>query len=134
MNEGYASERKESALYLTIHTLYEQQKYMYDTKTYSVDRIVSITQPWLRPIVRGKAKAPACSKQSNDIRNGRGTIRKEYWQIRYTGSGITGISAEVIKSGCQGRSLEDPVKMQKQIKNKSMKIKQIGLKWREHSA
>ena len=31
---------------------------MYDTKTYSADhRIVSITQPWLRPIERGKAKA-----------------------------------------------------------------------------
>ncbi len=58
MNEGYALERKEIALYLAIHTLYEQQKYMYDTKTHSADhRIVSITQPWLRPIVRGKAKA-----------------------------------------------------------------------------
>lgn len=58
MNGGYALERKEIPLYLTIHTLYEQQKYMYDTKTHSVDhRIVSITQPWLRPIVRGKAKA-----------------------------------------------------------------------------
>lgn len=58
MNEGYAPERKEIALYLTIHTLYEQQKYMYDTKTHSADhRIVSITQPWLRPVVRGKVKA-----------------------------------------------------------------------------
>lgn len=58
MNEGYALERKEILLYQTIHTLYEQQKYMYDTKTHSVDRrIVSITQPWLRSIVRGKAKA-----------------------------------------------------------------------------
>lgn len=58
MNEGYALERKEISLYLTIRTLFEQQKYMYDTQTHSVDhRIVSITQPWLRPIVRGKAKA-----------------------------------------------------------------------------
>lgn len=32
---------------------------MYDNKVYSVEhRIVSISQPWLRSIVRGKAKAP----------------------------------------------------------------------------
>ena len=50
---------KEISLYLTIMTLYEQQKYMYDNKVHSVEhRIVSISQPWLRPIVRGKVKAP----------------------------------------------------------------------------
>lgn len=59
MSAGYALERKEIPLYLTIITLYEQQKYMYDNQIHSVDhRIVYITQPWLRPIVRGKAKAP----------------------------------------------------------------------------
>lgn len=32
---------------------------MYDNKTHSVEhRIVSIAQPWLRPIVRGKVKTP----------------------------------------------------------------------------
>ena len=42
-----------------IRKLYEQQKYMYDHKVHSVpDRIVSISQPFIRPIVRGKAKAP----------------------------------------------------------------------------
>lgn len=41
-----------------IHKLYEQQKYMYETKTHKVeDRIVSLHQPWVRPIVRGKATA-----------------------------------------------------------------------------
>ena len=39
--------------------LVEQQKSMYDNKTHSVDnRIVSISQPYVRPVVRGKAKAP----------------------------------------------------------------------------
>lgn len=39
-----------------IHTIYEQQKYMYDNRTHSVpDRIVSVSQPYTRPIVRGKA-------------------------------------------------------------------------------
>ena len=43
----------------TITTLYEQQKKMYDERTNKVEnRIVSIAQPWLRPIVRGKANAP----------------------------------------------------------------------------
>ena len=37
----------------------EQQQYMYDNRVHSVpDRIVSISQPYIRPIVRGKAKAP----------------------------------------------------------------------------
>ena len=59
MSDGYALERKEIPLYLTIITLYEQQKYMYDSKTHSVEhRIVSISQPWLRPIVRGKVNTP----------------------------------------------------------------------------
>ena len=36
----------------------EQQQYVYDNRVYSVpDRIVSISQPYIRPIVRGKAKA-----------------------------------------------------------------------------
>jgi len=31
---------------------------MYENKTHSVpDRVVSITQPWVRPVVRGKASA-----------------------------------------------------------------------------
>ena len=42
-----------------IRELYEQQKYMYGSKTHSVpNRIVSISQPYIRPIVRGKAKTP----------------------------------------------------------------------------
>lgn len=45
--------------FLTIKALYDQQKYMFDNKTHHVEnRIVSISQPWIRPIVRGKAKAP----------------------------------------------------------------------------
>lgn len=44
---------------ITIVTFYGQQKEMLDTKSHSVaDRIVSLSQPWIRPIVRGKSKAP----------------------------------------------------------------------------
>ena len=42
----------------TIRTLYDQQKHMIDTRTHTVeDRIVSISQPHVRPMVRGKASA-----------------------------------------------------------------------------
>lgn len=58
MEEGYAPVKKEIPFLLTIMKLYEQQLYMYENKTHTVEhRIVSISQPWLRPIVRGKAKA-----------------------------------------------------------------------------
>jgi hypothetical protein len=41
---------------LVIHTLYEQQRQMHTQRVHSVaDRIVSISQPHVRPIVRGKA-------------------------------------------------------------------------------
>ncbi len=41
-----------------IRELYRQQEYMYRQKTHSVeDRIVSISQPHVRPMVRGKASA-----------------------------------------------------------------------------
>lgn len=42
----------------TIETLLAQQTSMYETKTHSVkDRIVPLAQPWVRPMVRGKAAA-----------------------------------------------------------------------------
>ena len=44
---------------LVIQELYRQQKEMYDKETHSIEsRIVSISQPHVRPIVRGKAGAP----------------------------------------------------------------------------
>lgn len=43
---------------LVIHELYRQQLQMYNERSHQVeDRIVSIHQPHVRPIVRGKAKA-----------------------------------------------------------------------------
>lgn len=49
---------KEYKYFLVINTLYHQQKQMFDTKTHSVEhRIVSIHQPHVRPIVRGKSQA-----------------------------------------------------------------------------
>jgi hypothetical protein len=43
----------------TLSLLYEQQLTMYENKSHSVGgRIVSLSQPWVRPIVRGKAGTP----------------------------------------------------------------------------
>ena len=79
----------------TIRAVYEQQKYMYDNRTHSVpDRIVSVSQPFVRPIVRGKAGKPvslARSWTSVSLTDGRGwsavlltpTMRREIcgkWQ------------------------------------------------------
>ncbi len=51
-------ERKEQRQLMIIHTLYDQQKEMYGEHKHSVpDRIVSIHEPHVRPIVRGKLKA-----------------------------------------------------------------------------
>lgn len=59
MEAGYALPAKYINNYLVILDLYDQQKYMYDNKVNRVDnRIVSISQPWIRPIKRGKVKAP----------------------------------------------------------------------------
>jgi len=48
----------EQRLFWIIRTAYEQQKYMYDKDTHSCShRIVSISQPHVRPIPRGKLKS-----------------------------------------------------------------------------
>jgi hypothetical protein len=52
------SQRQQNLL-LTIKKVYEQQKKMWEEKTQSIpQRIVSLTQPHIRPIVRGKAGKP----------------------------------------------------------------------------
>lgn len=63
----------------TIRTIYEQQKYMYDHHTHSVsDRIVSVSQPFVRPIVRGKAGKPVEFGIKLDISVVDGWTRLEY--------------------------------------------------------
>lgn len=51
--------RHQYKYFLVIQTLYDQQVKMYEQKSHSVEhRIVSIHQPHVRPIVRGKTNAP----------------------------------------------------------------------------
>jgi hypothetical protein len=54
----YYLDRRHYRLLLVIHELYRQQLWMYENKKHRIsDRIVSLSQPHVRPIVRGKAKA-----------------------------------------------------------------------------
>lgn len=59
MEAGHAMDKKYEDKLSTIRKLYEQQKYMFDNNTHKVEnRIVSISQPYVRPIVRGKSSKP----------------------------------------------------------------------------
>ena len=59
IEKGFMLPAKDTETLATIHKLYEQQLYMYKNKTHKVeDRIVSISQPYVRPIVRGEASKP----------------------------------------------------------------------------
>ena len=79
---GYELPEKYRQLYQTIQKLYEQQKYMYDNHTHSVpDRIVSVSQPFIRPIVRGKAGKPVEFGAKLDISVSNGWARLEYWSF-----------------------------------------------------
>jgi len=50
--------KRQYKYFLVIQTLYDQQREMHTKRTHSIDdRIVSIHQPHVRPIVRGKANA-----------------------------------------------------------------------------
>ena len=58
-NNGVALSRSDAQMLDTLQALYAQQQYMFTNNTHSVvNRIVSISQPYIRPIVRGKAKSP----------------------------------------------------------------------------
>lgn len=67
---------------LVIQELYRQQKEMYRAKTHRIDdRIVSISQPHVRPIVRGKAKANVefGSKVAISVVNGYAMVEHLSW-------------------------------------------------------
>ena len=58
-NNGVVLSVSDKELFDILTTVYEQQRYMFENSTHSVEnRIVSISQPYIRPIVRGKAKSP----------------------------------------------------------------------------
>jgi len=69
-------------LLLVIRELYRQQLWMYENSTHSIpDRIVSIYQPHVRPIVRGKAKSKVefGAKVSISLVDGFSFVEKIGW-------------------------------------------------------
>ena len=78
----------EQRMFWVINTAYAQQKLMYDTKTHScTDRIVSIFQPHVRPIPRGKTKAQIefGSKLGVSLDNGYARINTFSWDAYHEG-------------------------------------------------
>lgn len=73
---------KEQKMLWVIHTVYAQQKLMYDQRIQSVqDRIVNIFQPHVRPIPRGKIKSKIefGSKLGVSLDNGLARITTLSW-------------------------------------------------------
>ena len=59
IRQGFELDSKYQDYLETIRKVYEQQKYMLENNTHKVaDRIVSISQPYVRPVVRGKVSKP----------------------------------------------------------------------------
>jgi len=59
VQNGYEMDKKFRDDLETIRKVYEQQKYMLENNTHKVpERIVSISQPYVRPVVRGKVSKP----------------------------------------------------------------------------
>ncbi len=77
--QGIVLNEKEYKLLQVLDNVYEQQKFMYDNKVHTIEnRIVSISQPYIRPIVRGKSKAQVefGAKLDLSIVDGFGRIEK----------------------------------------------------------
>ena len=74
-----------------VRTVYAQQKYMYDSRTHSCpDRIVSIFQPHVRPIPRGKTKAQVefGSKLGVSLDKGFARINTFSWNAYHEGNDL----------------------------------------------
>ena len=79
LEQGKTLKVREMQKLETIRSIYEQQKYMYDNHTHTVpDRIVSVSQPFVRPIVRGKVGKPVEFGMKLDISVVDGWTRLEY--------------------------------------------------------
>ena len=124
-----------------VHKIYEQQKYTYDNHTHSVpDRIASVSQLVVRPIVRGKAREPvefgikldtivsdgwtkpgynsfnAYSKVTkiqemiDNFHRREDTTPAVLWQTKSTEAARISATAKNGESGCQALLWEDPQK------------------------
>lgn len=73
---------RQQARLLVIQEVHRQQKQMYDNNRHTVEnRIVSVSQPWVRPIVRGKLTATTefGAKLALSLEDGYARIEKLSW-------------------------------------------------------
>ena len=78
LSDGKQLSERQTERFNTLRKIYEQQKYMYDNAVHSVpERIVSVSQPFIRPIVRGKAGKPVEFGAKLDISVVNGWTRLE---------------------------------------------------------
>ena len=144
----------------TIRAVYEQQKYMYDNRTHSVpDRIVSVSQPFVRPIVRGKAGKPvslARSWTSVSLTDGRGwsavlltpTMRREIcgkwqsgserergitpagsWRTKSTETGRISAIARSTESGSPVQHWDVPGRVKPETRLRTIRMSVSAWKW-----
>ncbi len=89
---------------LVIHELYRQQKEMYERKSKRIDdRIVSISQPHFRPIVRGKTNANVefGAKVAVSLVNGYALIEDLQWDAYNEASTLQqSVEAYYERHGC----------------------------------
>jgi hypothetical protein len=82
---------KDQRLFWIIRLAYEQQRYMYDNDTHSCpDRIVSIYQPHVRPVPRGKIKSQIefGSKLGVSLDDGFARINTFSWDAYHEGGDL----------------------------------------------
>ena len=95
---GWLNNQQDKML-LVVATVYQQQLSMYENKQQRIDdRIVSLTQPHIRPIVRGKAGTPVefGAKLSVSYQNGYVFIDRLSWN-NFNESGDLKLQAEEFK-------------------------------------
>ena len=94
--QGIVLSEKEVKLLRVLDKVYDQQTYMYYNNVHTIEnRIVSISQPYIRPIVRGKSKAQVefGAKLDLSIVKGFGRIEK----ISFEAYNESEVLAEVIE-------------------------------------
>jgi hypothetical protein len=91
LGKDYPLTKKELEQIEVIKLVYQQQKQMYDTKsTTCKDRIVSLTQHWVRPILRGKqnARVEFGSKLGVSLDNGFASLDTLSWNAYHEGKDL----------------------------------------------
>jgi hypothetical protein len=92
-DEPVPFERRQQKYFFVIRHLLEQQETMYRKKSHQVeDRIVSIHQPHVRPIVRGKAKAKTefGAKINISLLDGYARVDHFHWDAFNEGQDLQG--------------------------------------------